>query len=77
VIDLQIDDDVRDALPADQRRRLRVEIARMVTAAARQEGRADLEVAVRLCDDAAIHALNRDYRKKNKPTDVLAFALRE
>lgn len=35
------------------------------------------ELSVVLCDDATIHALNRDYRKKNKPTDVLAFALRE
>ena len=33
--------------------------------------------ALRLTDDAEIHALNRDYRGKNKPTDVLAFAQRE
>jgi probable rRNA maturation factor len=30
-----------------------------------------------LCDDDTIHALNRDYRHKDKPTDVLAFAMRE
>lgn len=35
------------------------------------------ELSVLLCDDATIHALNRDYRKKDKPTDVLAFAMRE
>ena len=35
------------------------------------------ELSVLLCDDATIHALNRDYRKKDKATDVLAFALRE
>ncbi len=35
------------------------------------------ELSVVLCDDATIHALNRDYRRKDKPTDVLAFALRE
>jgi len=35
------------------------------------------ELSVLLCDDATIHALNRDYRRKDKPTDVLAFALRE
>jgi probable rRNA maturation factor len=37
--------------------------------------RADLSIV--LCDDATIHALNRDYRKKDRPTDVLAFAMRE
>lgn len=35
------------------------------------------ELSVLLCDDATIHDLNRRHRKKNKPTDVLAFALRE
>lgn len=35
------------------------------------------EVSILLCDDATIHELNRTYRRKNKPTDVLAFALRE
>lgn len=35
------------------------------------------ELSILLCDDPTIHALNRDYRRKDKPTDVLAFALRE
>lgn len=38
---------------------------------------AERELSVVLCDDATIHALNRDYRHKDKPTDVLAFAMRE
>jgi probable rRNA maturation factor len=46
-------------------------------AAALTDKRADYEVALRLCDDAAIQELNRDYRSKDKPTDVLAFAQRE
>ena len=37
----------------------------------------DAELSILLCDDRTIHALNRTYRRKNKPTDVLAFALRE
>src|SRR5262245_31832977 len=57
--------------------RLRREVARMVKAAALHERRTDLEVALRLCDDATIRELNRDYRGKDKPTDVLAFAQRE
>jgi probable rRNA maturation factor len=74
-LDLTIDDDVTVA-PA-LRAKLRREVARMVKAAALAERRKDLEVALRLCGDAAIRELNRDYRGKDKPTDVLAFAQRE
>ena len=37
----------------------------------------DAELSILLCDDATIHELNRDYRNKDRPTDVLAFAMRE
>jgi probable rRNA maturation factor len=78
VLDVAIDRSVRGALPAGELARLRRRLARMVTAAWREEGsRRELEVAVRLTDDATIHALNRDYRRKDRPTDVLAFAMRE
>ncbi|MEM1030584.1 MAG: rRNA maturation RNase YbeY [Myxococcota bacterium] len=36
-----------------------------------------VELSVALVDDATIHALNRDYRRRDRPTDVLAFAMRE
>ncbi len=74
-VDIEIDGEVE--VPAAVRRQLRTEIARMVRAAARHDQREDYEVSVRFVDDAAIHALNRSYRHKNKPTDVLAFAQRE
>lgn len=32
-----------------------------------------VEVAIRLTDDAEVRALNRDYRRKDKPTNVLSF----
>lgn len=35
------------------------------------------EVSLLVCDDATIHELNRDHRGKDRPTDVLAFAMRE
>lgn len=35
------------------------------------------ELSILLCGDTEIHALNRAYRGKDKPTDVLAFAMRE
>ena len=40
-------------------------------------GLTDAELSIMVCDDATIHALNRTHRRRNKPTDVLAFALRE
>jgi len=35
------------------------------------------ELSIMLTSDARIHALNRDFRHKDRPTDVLAFAMRE
>ena len=75
MLDLIVDDGV--ALPAPTRAKLRREVARMVRAAALTDGKRDYEVVLRICDDAAIHELNRAWRGKNKPTDVLAFAQRE
>jgi probable rRNA maturation factor len=35
------------------------------------------ELSVVLCGDDEIHDLNRRFRRKDKPTDVLSFSLRE
>ncbi|HEY0480312.1 MAG TPA: rRNA maturation RNase YbeY [Kofleriaceae bacterium] len=78
MLDLSVDPEI--GVPADVRRRLRTEVARMIRAAAcrdRRDPRADYEVSLRLVGDAQIHALNRGYRGKDRPTDVLAFAQRE
>jgi probable rRNA maturation factor len=40
-------------------------------------GEAGAELSVLLTDDAGIQQLNRDFRRKDRPTDVLAFAQRE
>lgn len=40
-------------------------------------GMTGAELSILLCDDATIHTLNRRYRKKDKPTDVLAFAMED
>ena len=41
------------------------------------EGAGAREVSVLLTDDAEIHALNHQWRGKDRPTDVLAFAFDE
>ena len=75
MLDLVVDDGV--ALAPAVRTKLRRQVARMVRAAALTDGKRDYDVVLRICDDAAIHELNRAWRGKNKPTDVLAFAMRE
>lgn len=47
----------------------------LVTALLRREGRDPrVELSVLFCDDPVIHALNRDYRGIDRPTDVLSFS---
>lgn len=40
-------------------------------------GESEADVCVTLVGDAEIQVLNREYRRKDAPTDVLAFATRE
>lgn len=78
VLSLLTDPSVRERIPVNERRYLRRRIGRMVRAAWLVEAtERPLEVSLRLTDDRFIHALNRDYRGKDRPTDVLAFAMRE
>ena len=67
----------RVGLSALARARLRLFVQRMVTAAALRDGLLEPELGLLLCDDAQIHELNRAFRNKDRPTDVLAFAQRE
>ena len=39
--------------------------------------RDDAELSVLFCDDPAVQELNKTYRNKNTPTDVLSFAQEE
>ncbi len=63
--------DVVAAMPAGRRHlaRLRDRARAYLAALALQ----DVELSVLLTDDAGIQALNRSWRRKNKPTDVLSF----
>jgi probable rRNA maturation factor len=62
------------------RRRLAdpVALARRVARAAMRDAGGDraAELAVVLSDDARVRILNRDYRRKDKPTNVLSFPAR-
>jgi probable rRNA maturation factor len=40
-------------------------------------GLTGVELSILLCDNTFIHQLNRDYRGKDRPTDVLSFSQRE
>jgi probable rRNA maturation factor len=39
------------------------------------DGAIGVEVSIRLTDDAEVQTLNRDYRGKDKPTNVLSFPM--
>jgi probable rRNA maturation factor len=43
----------------------------------RQEGWSKGDVSIVLTDDEEVRSLNRTYRGKDEPTDVLSFSLRE
>ena len=92
MLDLVVDDAARARLAAERVRKLGRRVARMVRAAGLCEAHdaaggvagdrrgaagEELEVTLRLTDDLAIHELNRVYRGRDRPTDVLAFAQRE
>lgn len=67
----------RRALPGASRLAERAALAAFAAARPKRLSRAGAEAAVVLADDARVRALNRDYRGRDKPTNVLAFAARE
>lgn len=52
-------------------------LTELLQLAGEAEGISDGEVALTFIDDEGIHALNRDYRGIDRPTDVLSFAMQE
>ena len=63
----------RTGLPRIDRALLRRRARRILAALERDRS----ELSILLVDDAAIAALNRRYRGRSRPTDVLAFSLLE
>lgn len=56
---------------------VRTEIVRRINAMIAAVQLHNVEVSFLLTDDKRIHQLNKVYRLKDRPTDVLAFAMRE
>jgi len=63
----------RRGLPVVDRRLLRARARRVL----REIERTGSELSIALVDDAGIRALNAAWRGRDRPTDVLAFALEE
>ena len=53
------------------------ELARRGQAMLESLGLSDAELSILLCDDDTIRLLNQRYRKRDAPTDVLAFPMRD
>ncbi len=67
-IDIQIASPLWDAQPAAEQT-----VREAITAAAAELSTAGGEVSILLTDDEAIRLLNRDWRRIDKPTNVLSF----
>lgn len=60
----------RRGTPPIDRRRLLSAARRLL----RDVGAAECDLSILLCGDPEIHALNRTFRKRDRPTDVLSFS---
>jgi probable rRNA maturation factor len=62
-----------DAAAASHRSAIKMRDLRSFLTMAKEAVRLEGEVSVLLATDASVHVLNRDFRRKNKTTDVLSF----
>ncbi len=77
-LSISVDACAEPLVDAESIARLETQLTRILDAVALDEPtERPLEADIRLTDDRSIRELNRDYRGKDKPTDVLAFAQRE
>ncbi|RUO21989.1 rRNA maturation RNase YbeY [Aliidiomarina haloalkalitolerans] len=74
-IDIQWHDDWPESLSVEMRQRLpsTEQLTAWAEAALAAVDQSDAELTIRVTDDAEVQELNRDYRGKDKPTNVLSF----
>ena len=69
-VDVRVEDHVDCSLEL-------VQLERFLEGALDTLGRAGCDMSVLLCDDATIRPLNREWRGRDRPTDVLSFPQNE
>jgi probable rRNA maturation factor len=68
--------DIRVESPLwNARRNAKAVLRRAIRCASAATSLTSAEISIVLCDDEAMRVLNRNWRQKNKPTNVLAFPL--
>lgn len=74
-IDIQWHDEWPESLSAETRQRLpsAEQLTAWAEAALAAVEQSDAELTIRVTDNAEVQELNRDYRGKDKPTNVLSF----
>lgn len=75
--DLELEIAVEEPWPDGDWEGLAGRAARAAAEVARELGNARLSASVLFTSDAEIHALNREWRQRDKPTNVLSFPMLE
>ena len=74
-MDLEVD--IEEPWPVGKWEALAAQAAGAATSVAPELGNPRLSASLLLTSDAEIHALNREWRKRDKPTNVLSFPMLE
>jgi probable rRNA maturation factor len=72
---VELEVDIEEPWPAGEWEALAVRAASALAKVAPELGNPRLSVSVLFTSDAEVHALNREWRKRDKPTNVLSFPM--
>ena len=74
---MELDIDIEDPWPAGEWENLAASAAEATARVAPELGNARLSASLLFTSDEAIHELNREWRERDKPTNVLSFPMLE